>query len=144
MIFSKFFKVLGLIMLSTILMSCDNKTDQKKDTKPETSKTIKADTEQLKIRALARWNALIESEWTTAYSYQTPSYRKNYTRKQYVNSFGTAIEWRKIEYGSIKKINDQLVDITLILNINFEGMVLPTTISERWQFTDNNWWHIKK
>lgn len=142
------FKVFGLLLISFFLLSCDKKPTEQKVTEAAVLQADQPDLEKLKLRALARWNALIESEWTTAYSYQTPSYRKNYTKKDFINSFGSAVGWKKIEYGSLNKINDELVDITLVLNISIEAgsdsIVMPTNITERWQFSDNNWWHVNK
>lgn len=146
MIFSKTFKLSILILFCVALISCDKNKDI--DTKEKTTPNQATKQELLKERAIGRWGALIESEWTTAYSYQSPSYRKNYTRKEFINSFGTAVGWKSVSFKSINLINDKLAEVTLVLDISFDAgyelVDLPTNIVERWQYTDDNWWFIKK
>lgn len=147
MLLNKLVLILGILLTSFFISSCDKKSDENTTQEKQTS-TDEAKLERLKERALNRWNALIEQEWTTAYSYQTPSYRKNYTRKEFINSFGSAVEWRAVEVKSAKLINDKLAEVILVLNIGIEAgsasMVVPTNITEKWIYQENNWWRVSK
>lgn len=143
-------KILTFVFISTLFLSCtkedDNKLSQNTDKQSSSKKTAIA---LPKERALARWNALIKKEWTEAYSYETPSYRKNYTRLDFINSFGSAVTWVSIKHISSAEVNDKLIDMKLQLLFLYDmgggggEMKIPTMVEERWQLIDNNWWHIK-
>jgi len=100
------------------------------------------------VRATERWQALIEQDWKKAYSYESPSYRKNYSSDDFRTSFGQAVAWKAIEHNSTKFINKKLADINLTLLFNYSAgntvIDIPSNIKERWQLVDGTWWHIKK
>ncbi len=126
-------------------MSCSNE-----DTSPKTAQQGKKNQkiESIKERALARWNALIEKDWTAAYSYESPSYRKNYARRDFINSFGQAVTWVSIKHLSTTPVNKILADVKLelvsIYNMEGNPVKVPSNTTERWQLIDNKWWHIKE
>lgn len=136
-----------VFICSSLFASCTKETDEKNH--HENINTLKkSELSSPASRALARWNALIEKEWTKAYSYETPSYRKTYSRNDFINSFGTAVTWVGIEHISSVKINENVIDLKLkllfIYNMSGKDMKIPTMITERWQLIDSNWWHVKQ
>ncbi len=98
------------------------------------------------IRATEKWQALIEQDWKKAYSYQSPSYRKNYTVKEFRLGFGQSVEWKGIEHNSTTLLNDKTAEVTLTLVVSFQTssavMDLPSRFKERWQLINGTWWHI--
>lgn len=100
------------------------------------------------VRATERWQALIEKDWNKAYSYESPSYRKNYKVDDFRSSFGQAVSWKSINHDSTTLINKTLADVNLVLLFNYSGgntvIDIPSNILERWQLVDGTWWHIKK
>ena len=127
-------------------MSCSNE-DTSQKTAQQGKKNQKI--ESVKERALARWNALIEKDWTAAYSYESPSYRKNYARRDFINSFGQAVTWVSIKHLATTPINKTLADVKLELLSTYDMsrgnlIKIPSNITERWQLIDNKWWHIRK
>ncbi len=99
------------------------------------------------VRATERWQAMIDHDWKKAYSYESPSYRKNYTVNDFRTSFGQAVTWKSIQHNTTKLINKNLADVNLTLFFNYSGgnvvMDIPSEIKERWQLVDDSWWHIK-
>lgn len=130
-------KIIISLSISCFLISCSSENS-----------TPKTQMESVKERAVARWNALIEKDWTTAYSYESPNYRKNYSKGEFINSFGQAVTWVSIKHLSSHSINTTLADVKLELTFNYDMsgnlMKVPSNITERWQLIDNKWWHIKK
>ena len=116
------------------------------DTKPKITKVVTVT--DPRDGAIARWNALIEKKWEEAYGFQSPNYRKTYSLEAFKNSFGRAVEWKKVKLLSEKKISDTVIDVEIELISLFKDsgveMMLPGQFEERWQKIDNSWWHLKK
>jgi hypothetical protein len=139
-------KIITGLLIINLLISCGSKENN--ETAKQTTPTETPKTQSVEKRAVARWNALIEKDWTAAYAYESPNYRKNYTRHEFMNSFGQAVTWVGIKHLSTTPINPTLTDVKLELQFNYDMggnlMKIPSNIDERWQRIDNEWWHIKK
>ena len=101
------------------------------------------------VRAVERWNALIKKDWKTAYSFETPAFRKNYSFEQFKDRYGNMVTWKKIKFLRTEQINENLVKVTLDLTILFHPpgggeMLMPGAIKERWLFSEDQWWYIAK
>ena len=137
-------RIIISILISFFLLSCSSE-DNNQQTQQATEKHK---IETAKERALARWNALIEKDWAKAYAFESPNYRKNYSKREFINSFGQAVTWVAIKHLSTHPINPTLTTIKLELTFNYdmgrELIKIPSRIEERWQLIDNKWWHVKK
>lgn len=51
-------------------------------------------------RAQARWDALVERDWNTAYSYLVPAYRAVVPLKRYGNQFSGPLQWESAKATS--------------------------------------------
>lgn len=140
-------KFIFLLLISTLLISCSKKDKEKETDRTQEKSTSSVNNSSASKRAEIRWNALINKDWGKAYSFATPSYRKNYNVDQYKGSFGGAITWKSVKIISEADINDKLknvkVELTIVLS---EGgnMEIPSTFDERWMLKDGQWWHVKK
>lgn len=133
-------KILFLVLLSALLFSCTKKNDESNDSKTSAKSAASAST-----RADERWNALINKEWEKAYSYETPSYRQNYTMDSYRGGFGGAVTWKTVKIISENSINEKLanVKVQLVFTLAEGGkMEIPSMFDERWILTDGTWWHV--
>lgn len=123
--------LLPIVLISLTLSSCS-----------------KNKTEEPGLRAIAKWQALIEYDWKKAYSFSSPSYKENYSISEFRGSFGQAVLWKEIKHNSTKMINEQLVDVSLTLIFEYSGgstaMDLSSKIIERWQLINNRWWYVGK
>ncbi|MCK5896398.1 MAG: hypothetical protein KAG20_06305 [Cocleimonas sp.] len=139
-------KIVTGLIITQILISCGGEKDSQTTTQTATTEITK--TLSAGERAVSRWNALIEKNWATAYAYESPNYRKNYTQREFMNSFGQAVTWVAIKHLTTTPINPTLVDIQLELQFNYDMggnlMKVPSNITERWQLINKEWWHIKK
>lgn len=130
-------RIITSLFISFFLLSCSSEDNHNQ----KTEQTVKE-------RALARWNVLIEKDWASAYAFESPNYRKNYSKKEFINSFGQAVTWVSIKHLSTHPINSTLSNIKLELTFNYdmgrELVTIPSRIEERWQLIDNKWWHVKK
>jgi hypothetical protein len=145
--FNAILKIITCLFIASFIISCSNENNNQTTTQQST-KSQKKKIETVKERALARWNALIEKDWTAAYSYESPNYRKNYSRRDFINSFGQAVTWIGIKHLSTTPISETLSDVNLELQFNYDmggNLVrIPSNITERWQLVNNKWWHVKK
>lgn len=100
----------------------------------------------LKDRAFDRWQALIQKDWTAAYAYELPVYRKTHDENQFRARFGTKVQWNSIEVKDVRMIEEQKVaEVTLKLNYQLvmsdgQPVVSDSVINERWFKSDDNWW----
>ncbi|WP_299880733.1 hypothetical protein [uncultured Cocleimonas sp.] len=146
----KLINILQLLMLAltmSFISSCSKKEEDNKSN--ETSKQLEISTKESSLpgqRALERWNALINKDWEKAYSYQSPNYRKAYSKEDFRNSFGQAVKWEKIKLLSTTNASESIADVNLELTVFFyDGdMKIPNSFTERWQKIDGIWWHFKK
>ncbi|MCK5855750.1 MAG: hypothetical protein KAG34_01225 [Cocleimonas sp.] len=130
----------SILIISFLISSCNNEETN--------SKAEKAQIEPAKDRAVARWNALIDRDWATAYSYESPNYRKNYSKRDFIGSFGQAVTWVSIKHRSTTAITETLADVRLELLSTYDMgkdlVKIPSNTTERWKLIDDKWWHIKK
>jgi predicted small secreted protein len=138
-------KILLFVFFSALLASCSD--SDKKGTNIQSNKAAitKATASE---RAEKRWNALINKDWKTAYSFETPAYRKTYTVEDYRGSFGSAVTWKSVNIISTEKTEKNITDVTLELTVFFtgqgsaKGMNIPSMFTERWLYNEDNWWHV--
>ena len=139
-------KLLALILLSSLLISCTKKDNDIKD--ENSTDTNQPTSSKLEDRAIERWNALINKDWEKAYSYETPNFRKTYNIEEYKTNFGSAITWKSIKFLSKKQVNDKVTDVkvelTILFNDSGSKMLIPSIFDARWLYSDNNWWHVLK
>lgn len=98
-------------------------------------------------RAQARWNALIERDWNTAYPYTTPSYRAIVPLKRYGNQFAGPLQWESAKAHSAKCEETRC---TVQVEIGFR-MLLPghtnrlssTFVDEVWVLEEGQWYKFE-
>ena len=137
------FRIITSLLISYFLVSCSSSSEDSNQKTESTTKAQKVQIKTAKERALARWNALITKDWASAYAFESPNYRKNYNQHDFMNSFGQAVTWVGIKHLATESINDTLSDVKLELTFNYDMsgnlMKIPSNISERWQFIENNY-----
>ncbi len=138
-------QILILVFFSSLLASCSD-TDKKSQDTTQNNKV--AMTSTASERAEKRWNALINKDWKTAYSFETPGYRKTYTVEDYRGSFGSAVTWKSVNIISAQETEKNITDVKLELTVFFmgqgaaKGMNIPSMFTERWLYNEGNWWHV--
>ena len=97
----------------------------------------------VKERAQARWDAMVKSDFNTAYGYLSPGSRSVITASDYASSlrrgFWKAATVEKVECGSA-----QSCDVSATIEYEFSGMRTKTPLRETWIRDGSEWWYVQK
>ena len=139
------------LILAFTLSACSSKDDTnstKKAVEPAIATAKEDQTPLIQQRAVARWNSLIAKDWKAAYAFESPNYRSTYSLEDFQKSFGNAVTWKSITPISTTLVSSGIADVKLTLSSKFVGdgfdTLIPTSLKERWTYSDKQWWHIKK
>lgn len=103
--------------------------------------------EQVKLRAQARWDALIASDLDKAYTYEVPEYRKIYDIKQYKSGINPGL-WKKAEVVDVACKEECVVTMRIYVTINFarwgEPADMNSLLKEQWMrdADSGEWFHL--
>ena len=101
-------------------------------------------------RVAAKWDALIHKDFSTAYSFTSPGYRKLFSLDAFKSGFGNKVTWRRVEVVDIDfKDNDAAI---VGINLHFvyhspqveRVFDLQTYVQEPWVLVDGQWWYVVK
>ena len=105
----------------------------------------------LEQRVRERWQAMIVRDFEQVYEFSTPTFRGIFPKAMYVHNFSYAVEW---ELTSIEIVNYDAVAAVASVAVGVMSQsakqvssasralgAVPTTIREKWIFTDGEWWH---
>ncbi|MFT4768625.1 MAG: hypothetical protein ACI8RN_001762 [Glaciecola sp.] len=106
---------------------------------------------QLLERAEARWLALVERDWATAYEYTSPAYREIFSKSMYERKFSYMVEW---ELTSVDFVNYDARAAVASVAIGVMSRpvkqtsaasvaigTVPTRFVEQWILVDDVWWY---
>ncbi len=100
--------------------------------------------EVVRQRAQARWNALLDGDFSRAYDYMAPSYRALIERKRFPNQFGSGAGWQGAEVVSVTCETDRCkVVMKVAVRTALRGRSAPplsTHFDENWVKEDGQWW----
>jgi hypothetical protein len=95
-------------------------------------------------RAQARWDALVERDWKTAYPFLTPAYRAIVPLKRYGNQFSGPLQW---ESAKVQDVKCEEARCTVRVEIAFRMMVpghtdrlSSTFMDEVWVLEEGQWY----
>jgi hypothetical protein len=98
-------------------------------------------------RAQARWNALVERDWKTAYPFLTPGYRAIVPLKRYGNQFSGPLQW---EGAKVHEVKCEETRCTVNMEITFRMMVpghtdrvSSTFVDEVWVLEEGQWYKFE-
>ena len=99
-------------------------------------------------RAQARWNAIVEGDYETAWSYYTPGYRERVSAGEFsADMSGRPFTYRGAEIRSVECGEERC---ELRVAVSFEVPVAPNQlggfesrqgVDEIWLFIDGQWWY---
>jgi len=105
------------------------------------------DEDKLKERVQARWDAAINGEFTKAYAYETPEFRKANKPEDYAFRLGRArVRWHVASLKELRYDRADEADAVVTLEYSFAmpgGDTLARTsgdFPERWVYLDGDWW----
>lgn len=94
-------------------------------------------------RATKRWNALVQSDIRTAYSYLSPGSRQVVSYEAYVTSIRPGF-WKKAEVKRADCSEAAVCDVVVEIEYDYKGMRIKTPLREPWALTDGEWWFVSK
>ena len=105
----------------------------------------------LKQRVSERWQAKIDKDFGQIWEFSTPTFRGVFPKPLYVYKFSYALGW---ELTSIEVVNYDAVAAVASVSVGVMSQSnkqassasralgpVPSTIREKWIFTDGEWWH---
>lgn len=107
------------------------------------------ETEQaLRDRVLARWDALLKRDYDAVYGFTTPSYRKVFTKQDYLGRFAEQVRRDKVEIHHVEFLNEARTKARVRVIIHFTttipgGLYQGTNgIWETWVVEAGQWWIV--
>ena len=103
---------------------------------------------RLKERAEGRWGALIAGDYTKAYAFETPEYRKQKTAEDFGRQFGRMVSWHLARVKDVMYHRPGEAEVVINLDYSFphpdgDGMLRTTgRLVEQWVFLEDEWWHV--
>lgn len=133
----------ALMILSSLMLlpACSNQAPKVLDG---------SDLESLEQRVSARWTALIAKDFGAAYDYTTPTYRRTFPKRLYVNNFSPLLEWQLtrvelLNYDASAAVASVAVRVmSKSSDENAPSAIfgaIPQTLRERWIYRDGEWWY---
>ena len=104
------------------------------------------DLEGLRVRAEARWAALIAGNFDEAYQFETPAYRELYKAQQYSARYGKGLRWQRAKVVKMDLKSPEVAIVTLEIDYSFsvsgQGMMdNKGLVTEPWVWIESQWWH---
>lgn len=105
--------------------------------------------ESLEDRILARWTAVIERDFETAWGFYSPGFRQTNPLEPFVNDMnGRPIRWLEAELLQLDCEDDvcnvrlRVVYTPVVGPAGLIGTQIPTILDERWLRIDDRWWFV--
>jgi hypothetical protein len=103
----------------------------------------------VKVRAGARWAALLKPDMHAAYSFMTPAYRAAFDEDAYRARRGTAVKWTGAQVVDVrcpettKCIAKVRIEAKPFMGRKF-GDTITTHAEETWLLENGQWWLFEK
>ena len=107
--------------------------------------------ETLQQRVRQRWQTLIDHDFEKTWAFSTPTFRGIFPKSLYVHNFSYAVESELTSVEVVDYDADAAV-ASVVAGVMSKSTkqtsaasralgAVPTTIREKWIFTDGEWWH---
>jgi hypothetical protein len=101
---------------------------------------------ELRERVQARWDAVIKGEIDKAYGFETPEYRKAHAEEDYRAAIGRRVTWHVATLKDLRYDRTDAAEAIIALDYSFalpgsDEMARTTSIiSDRWVYSEDQWW----
>jgi hypothetical protein len=96
----------------------------------------------VKVRAQARWDALIRQDFEAAYQYLSPAFRDTTSLAAWKSRF-RPLGWRKAEVDSVA-CEGEVCEVGLRLTYDARQMTgIVTPIQEKWVMQKGQFWYVQ-
>ena len=105
--------------------------------------------DQVKLRALKRWEHLVERRFDAAYDLLSPGYRETQSKEAYVKTMkDRPVQWTRVSFQKAT-CEAQICTVELQVNIAFEMPVMRvgtvdavSVVTESWIATEGEWYLV--
>jgi hypothetical protein len=115
-----------------------------------TAEATQAQRAVLEQRVTAKWDALIRKDFSTAYSFTSPEYRKLYSLDVFKGGFGNKVTWRRVEVVNVEFKGDNAATVGIKIYFVYHppqaerALDMQTYVQEPWVLVDGQWWYLVK
>ena len=105
---------------------------------------------QLLERAEARWRALEQRDFDTAWAYTSPAYREVFPKALYRHKFSYMVDWRLtgVEFltydasAAVASVTARVMSSPVKHTSAASAAIgaVPSSFHERWVYVDGEWW----
>lgn len=111
------------------------------------------DESELEPRVLSRWKAMKAHDFSQAYEYFSPTYRKLFSLNEFNNSVGTTVEWVSVKVNKIQ-VEGSRAEVTLSIDFRLhlplgagfdfgdETGKINKIENEVWLWKNGEWWIV--
>lgn len=127
-------KLTLMLMTATLLLTaCQDKEEGKLDN-----------------RVIAYWNFKINKDFTNAYKFLSPGWKKNESELQFTQRLmDSKIDWISVKLKDKKCQKNNLCQVNVIIEYEYsfrgsfgDKIKVPSTIQENWIMKDNVWYNV--
>ncbi len=98
--------------------------------------------QEVKARAQARWDALVQGDFKAAYGYLSPGSRVVLPEKEYVNSLRRDF-WKSAKVDQAT-CSDKRCQVDVTIEYEFRGHRTTTPLKEVWIREGSDWWYVQR
>ena len=102
--------------------------------------------DEVRLRAQARWNAVVAGDWQKAYNFATPAYREAVDLAGFRGRSASPVTFKSAEVVSVK-CEESACEVRM--RVGFAPIQrgfpdLSSTLDERWVNEGDEWWRYEK
>jgi hypothetical protein len=131
-------------MAPKLTQDSDQQGEAAKESKPPGGKLAKES--ELRERAQQRWDAVVKKDFTKAYSFETPEYRKENSAETFAQQFGRMVRWHMATVEELRYHRDNEAELVIGLDYSFslpgsdETVRTTGRFKEIWVLLGDQWW----
>jgi len=94
-------------------------------------------------RAQARWDAVIRSDFKTAYEYLSPGSRQVHSYDSFAGRMNPGF-WKEAKVKRAECSQPDVCEVVADITYVFQGSRIATLLRENWTRSDGKWWYVLK
>lgn len=102
----------------------------------------------LKQRVMAKWDALIQKDFASAYAFTSPGYRQSFPLQSFKGRFGNQLSWQRVEVAKVDFKGEDAATIGIYVHFRYyppqaeKALDMKTFVEESWVLVDGQWWYL--
>jgi hypothetical protein len=101
----------------------------------------RSDTEVVKERSQARWDAMVKGDFKAGYRFLSPAGKAIYSEAQYEAGYKRDF-WTGADVEKVECPTAELCVVDVRIAYKFGGAQMKTPLQEKWVKQDSDWWFV--